>query len=76
MFDFLLNLVESFLPESIFVSSSVSSAAQSCLTLYDSMDCRIQGFLAHHQHPEHAQTCVHQLSDTCLCFLICCLSLS
>ena len=39
--------------------SSVQSVTQSCLTLYDSMDCKILGFPAHHQLQEFTQTHVH-----------------
>ena len=34
----------------------ISSVAQSCLTLCDSMDCRVPGFPIHHQIPELTQT--------------------
>ena len=40
-----------------------SSVTQSCPTLCDPMDCRIPGFLIHHQLPEPAQTHVHHISD-------------
>ena len=40
-----------------------SSVAQSCLTLYDSMDCSKPGFPVHHQHPEPTQTHVHHVGD-------------
>ena len=36
-----------------------SSVAQSCLTLCDTMDCRMPGFPVHHQPPELTQTHVH-----------------
>ena len=39
--------------------TSVSSAAQSCLTLCDPMDCSTPGFPVHHQLPEFTQTHVH-----------------
>ena len=39
-----------------------SSAAQSCPTLCNPMDCSIPGFPVHHQLPELAQT--HRDSDT------------
>ena len=42
---------------------SVSSAAQSCLTLCDPMDCSTPGFPVHHQLLEHAQTHVHRVGD-------------
>ena len=41
-----------------------SSVAQSYLTICDPMDCSTTGFPVHHQHPELAQTHVHQVGDT------------
>ena len=38
------------------IEYSVSSVAQSCLTLCDPMDCSTPGFPVHHQLPELAQT--------------------
>ena len=43
---------------------SVSSAAQSCLTLWSPMDCSTPGFPVHDQLLELAQTHVHQVSDS------------
>ena len=40
-----------------------SSVAQSCLTLYDPMDCSTQGLPVHHQLPEFTQTHVHWTGD-------------
>ena len=40
-----------------------SSVAQSCLTLYDPMDCSTPGFPVRHQRPELAQTHVHRAGD-------------
>ena len=40
-----------------------SSVAQSCLTLWDSMDCSMPGLPVHHQLPEFIQTHVHWVSD-------------
>ena len=40
-----------------------SSAAQSCPTLCDPMDCSRPGLPVHHQLPEFAQTHVHRVSD-------------
>ena len=40
-----------------------SSIAQSCPTLYNSMNCRMPGFPVHHQPPELAQTHVHRVGD-------------
>ena len=39
------------------------SVAQSCLTLWDPMDCSTPGLPVHHQLPELAQTHVYQVSD-------------
>ena len=44
-------------------SVQFSSVAQSCLTLWDSMDCSTPGFPVHHQLPELTQTHVHRVSD-------------
>ena len=41
---------------------SVSSVAQSCLTLCDPRDCSMPGFPVHHQLQELAQTHVHRVS--------------
>ena len=41
-----------------------SSVAQSCPTLCDPMDYSTPGFPVCHQHPELAQTQVHQVGDT------------
>ena len=43
--------------------SSVSSVAQSCPTLCDSMNCSTPGLPVHHQLPEFTQTHVHRVSD-------------
>ena len=40
-----------------------SSVTQSCLTLYDLMDCSMPGFHVYHQLPELTQTHVHRVSD-------------
>ena len=39
------------------------SVVQSCLTLYDPMECSTPGFPVLHQLPELAQTHVHRVSD-------------
>ena len=39
------------------------SAAQSCLTLYDPVDCSTPGLPVHHHLPELAQTQVHWVCD-------------
>ena len=41
------------------VAQTVSSVAQSCLTLCDLMDCSMPGLLVHHQLPKFTQTHVH-----------------
>ena len=43
--------------------TSVSSVAQSCLTLCNPMDCSTPGFPVHHQLPEVAQTHIHWVGD-------------
>ena len=40
-----------------------SSVAQSCLTLWDPMDCSTPGLPVHHQLPELTQTHVHWVGD-------------
>ena len=40
-----------------------SSVAQSCLTLWDPMDCSTPGLPVHHQLPECTQTHVHWVGD-------------
>ena len=47
----------------LYMESKFSSAAQSCPTLCDHMDCSTPGFPVHHQLPELAQTHVHQVGD-------------
>ena len=42
---------------------SVSSVAQSCLMLWDHMNCSTPGFPVHHQLPELVQTYAHRVSD-------------
>ena len=42
---------------------SVSSVAQSCLTLYDPMNHSTPDFPVHHQLPDFTQTHVHRVSD-------------
>ena len=42
---------------------SVSSVAQSCLTLWDPMDLSLPGVPVHHQLPKPTQTHVHRVSD-------------
>ena len=47
-----------------FMIQSVSSVAQSCPTLCDSMNCSTPGLPVHHQLPEFTQTHAHQVGDT------------
>ena len=44
-------------------SQSVSSVAESCLTLCNPMDCSTPGFPAQCQFPEFTQTHIHWVSD-------------
>ena len=44
-------------------SVQFSSVAQSCLTLFDPMDCSTPGLPVHQQLPELTQTHVHQVRD-------------
>ena len=47
-----------------YISFSLfSSVTQSCLTLWDLMDCSMPGFPVYHQLLELTQTHVHQVSD-------------
>ena len=45
------------------VSVQFSSVIQSCLTLWDPMNCSTPGHPVHHQLPEFTQTHVHRVSD-------------
>ena len=44
----------------------ISSVAQSCLTLFNPMDCSMLGFPVHHQFLERAQTHVHRVGNAIL----------
>ena len=46
-----------------FVSGLFSLVAQSCLTLWDPVDCSMPDFPVNHQLPELTQTHVHWVSD-------------
>ena len=46
-----------------YLVSSVSSVAQSCLTLWDPMNCSTPGLPVHHQLPEFTQTHVHPVGN-------------
>ena len=50
-------------PNSQRYCNQFSSVAQSCLTLYDPMNCSTPGLPLHHQLPELTQTIVHRVSD-------------
>ena len=57
-----LSILLSILP---FISTvQFSSSSQSCLTIFNSMDCSMPGLLVHHQFPELTQTHVHWVSET------------
>ena len=56
------DVVENYGGEGLY-SVRLSSVAQSCPTLCHPMDCITLGFPVHHQHPENAQTHVHQVGD-------------
>ena len=58
--------IPSLSPETIttlLIGYQFSSVAQSCLTLWDPMDCSTPGFPVHHQLPELAQSHVHWVGD-------------
>ena len=50
-------------PIHLYQFSSVSSIAQSCLTLCDPMNRSTPGLPVHHKLPEFTQTHAHQVSD-------------
>ena len=59
-----MRLTYDFLKVCIFKHAyTVSSVAQSCPTLCDSMDCSTPGFPVHRQLKEFTQTHVRQVSD-------------
>jgi len=51
-------------PRSLADTVHFSSVAQSCLTLYDPMDCTTPGLPVHHQLQELTQTHVHWIGDS------------
>ena len=63
-------VVENYGGEGLY-SVQLSSVAQSCPTLCHPMDCITLGFPAHHQHPENAQTHVHQIGDASNYLIFC-----
>ena len=58
----LLKLIEES-EKKVGLKLSISSVAQSCLTLCDPLDCSMPGFPVHHQLLELAQTLVHRVGD-------------
>ena len=55
--------IGSLVPSFYIPSVQFTSVAQSCLTLWDPMDCSTPGFLVQHQLPQFTQTHVHQAGD-------------
>jgi len=53
------------------ISGSVSSIAQSCLTVDNPMDCSTPGFPVHQQIPELAQTHFHRVGDAIQPSILC-----
>ena len=58
-----LPILSTLLISSPTIVSSVSSVAQSCLTLCNPMNCSTTGLPVHHQLPEFTQTHVHRGGD-------------
>ena len=61
-----VTIVSDFLtqyPQPPLPSVQFSSVTQSCLTLYDPMNCSTPGLPIHHQLPEFTQTHVHRVGD-------------
>ena len=58
--------IYSQLVRSAYDISQFCSVAQSCLTVFDPMDCSTPGFPVHHQLPELTRTHVHWVSDVIL----------
>ena len=54
----------------LYISSCVSSVAQSCLTLCNPMDCNTPGLPVYHQLLELAQTHVHPTISSCCLLLL------
>ena len=50
---------------------SVSSVAQSCLTICDPMNCSTPGLPVHHHLPELTQTHVHRVGDAIQHLILC-----
>ena len=49
--------------EKVGLKLQFSSVAQSCSTLYDSMNCSMPSLLVEHQLPEFIQTHAHRVGD-------------
>ena len=45
------------------MSGQLGSAVQSCVTLWDPIDCSTPGLPVHHQLPEFTQTRAHRFGD-------------
>ena len=60
LFPLLMSMTEAFF--TTFSSVQFSLVAQSCLTLWEPMDCSTSGFPVHHQLQELAQIHVHRAS--------------
>ena len=60
---FLVEVVELFFKLKNELWVHISSVAQSCLTLCDSMNCSTPGLPVHHQLPKSTQTNVHWVGD-------------
>ena len=52
-----------FIRIKIFCTSKFNSVTQSCLTLWDPIDCSMPSLPVHHQLPELTQAHVHRFSD-------------
>ena len=57
------NIIYFFICLAVLSGFSISSVAQSCLSLCDPMDCSTPGLLIHHQLPDFTQTHVHWVSN-------------
>ena len=58
--------------DEVFHNVCCCSVAQSCLTLWDPMDCSTPGFPVLHYLQEFAQTHVHWVSDAIQHLILCC----
>ena len=53
------------------ISLIISSVAQSCLTLWDPMNCSRPGLPVHHHVPESTQTHAHRVGDAINHLILC-----